>query len=102
VKSGRRVFIELLLALVAAAGCILSWRASISTVGVPPILENEPWTTSLVYSPPLLTLSFLLATVAGVLAVLGVARLWRRARNGAGSSRGARGAVETIDISEIY
>jgi NO-binding membrane sensor protein with MHYT domain len=34
-------------------------------------------TTSSVYSPPLLTLSLLLATMAGVLAVLGVARLLR-------------------------
>jgi ABC-type spermidine/putrescine transport system permease subunit II len=77
VKFGRRAVIELLLALVAAVGCVLSWRASISTVDVPPILDNEPWTTSLVYSPSLLTLSLLLATVAGVLAVLGVARLRR-------------------------
>ena len=77
-KFGRRAVIELLLALVAAVGCVLSWRASISTVDVPPILDSEPWTTSLVYSPSLLTLSLLLATVAGVLAVLGVARLRRR------------------------
>ena len=34
---------------------------------------NEPQTTSVVYSPPLLVLSLLLATVAGVLAV----RVWR-------------------------
>ncbi len=77
-RTGRRAVIELLLALVAAVGCVLSWLASISTVDVPPIMDNEPWTTSLVYSPPLLALSLLLATVAGVLAVLGVARLRRR------------------------
>jgi hypothetical protein len=77
VKTGRRAVIELLLALVAAVGCVLSWLASISTVDVPPIIDNEPWTTSLIYSPPLLALSLLLATVAGVLAVLGVARLRR-------------------------
>ena len=76
-KFGLRAVIELLLALVTAVGCVLSWRASISTVDVPPILDNEPWTTSLVYSPSLLTLSLLLATVAGVLAVLGVARVRR-------------------------
>ena len=34
-------------------------------------------TTSVMYSPPLLMLSLLLATVAGVLAVIGVARLAR-------------------------
>jgi hypothetical protein len=77
VKFGRRAVIELLLALIAAVGCVLSWRASISTIDVPPILDNEPWTTSLVYSPPLLTLSLVLATVAGVLGVLGAARLRR-------------------------
>jgi len=73
--------VELVLALAAAAGTVLSWLASISTVDVPPIIEGEPMTISTVYSPPLLTLSLLLATVAGVLAVLGVARL-RRANRG--------------------
>lgn len=72
-----RGIVELVLALVAAVGSVLSWIASMSTVQVPPILEGEPLTTSLVYSPPLLTLSLLLATVAGVLAVVGVTRLRR-------------------------
>ena len=72
-----RGIVELVLALVAAVGSVLSWMASMSTVQVPPIIEGEPLTTSLVYSPPLLTLSLLLATVAGVLAVLGVTRLRR-------------------------
>ncbi|WP_006244570.1 hypothetical protein [Mycolicibacterium tusciae] len=73
--------IELALALAAAIGGVLSWLAAVTTVEVPPIIEGEPLTTSSVYSPPLLTLSLLLATVAGVLAVLGVARL-RRAIEG--------------------
>lgn len=72
-----RGIVERVLALVAAVGSVLSWIASMSTVQVPPILEGEPLTTSLVYSPPLLTLSLLLATVAGVLAVVGVTRLRR-------------------------
>ena len=72
-----RGIVELVLALVAAVGSVLSWMASMSTVQVPPIIEGEPLTTSLVYSPPLLTLSLLLATVGGVLAVLGVTRLRR-------------------------
>jgi hypothetical protein len=76
--KGTRAVIELVLALAAAIGCVLSWLAAVATVSVPPIIEGEPMTTSLVYSPPLLTLSLLLAMVAGVLAVLGVAR-WRRA-----------------------
>ena len=77
VKGPRGAVVELVLALAAAIGCVLSWLASISTVEVPPIIEGEPMTTSLVFSPPLLTLSLLLATVTGVLAVLGVARLRR-------------------------
>ncbi|MGZ5362928.1 MAG: hypothetical protein ACXWZR_02000 [Mycobacterium sp.] len=80
-KGPRGAVIELVLALVAAIGCVLSWLAAVTTVEVPPIIEGEPLTISSVYSPPLLTLSLLLATVAGVLAVLGVARL-RRARRG--------------------
>lgn len=79
-KGSGRAIVELMLALIAAVGCVLSWLASISTVNVPPIIEGEPATTSLVYSPPLLTLSLVLATVAGVLAVLGVARLRRPGR----------------------
>jgi hypothetical protein len=46
-------------------------------VAVAPVLENEPMTTSVVYSGPWLGLSLLLATVAGVLAVIGAARLRR-------------------------
>jgi len=69
--------VELVLAVVAAAGCALSWLAASSTVVVAPVLEGEPMTTSVLYSAPLLVLSLLLATVAGVLAVLAVAR-WRR------------------------
>jgi hypothetical protein len=70
-----RAGIELLVAVVAAVGCALSWLAAITTVVVAPVLEGEPQTTSVVYSPPLLVLSLLLATVAGVLAVVGIARL---------------------------
>ncbi|MBP1819017.1 hypothetical protein [Mycobacterium sp. OAE908] len=73
-----RARIELLLAVAAAIGCVLSWLAASSTVVVAPVLEGEPQTTSVVYSPPLLGLSLLLATVAGVLAVLGIAALRRR------------------------
>jgi hypothetical protein len=74
-----RARIELLLAVVAAVGCALAWMAARSTVEVAPVLDGQPMTTSIVYSPPLLVASLLLATVAGVLAVLGVAGL-RRAK----------------------
>ena len=72
-----RARIELLVAVVAAAGCVVSWLAARSTVAVAPVLEGEPQTTSVVYSAPLLVLSLLLATVAGVLAVVGISRLRR-------------------------
>jgi len=73
----RRATLELLLAIVAAAGCVLSWLAARSTVAVAPVIEGEPMTTSVIYSAPWLVLSLILATVAGVLAVLGVAGLRR-------------------------
>jgi hypothetical protein len=72
-----RARIELVLAVFAVAGCVLSWLAASSTVEVAPVLDGEPMTASVVYSPPLLVLSLFLATVAGVLAVVAVAR-WRR------------------------
>ena len=72
-----RARVELVLAVVAAAGCVLSWSAASSTVVVAPVLEGEPQTASVVYSPPLLVLALFLATVAGLLVVLAVARLRR-------------------------
>ena len=72
-----RARVELVLAVIAAAGCVLSWLAASSTVVVAPVLEGEPQTASVVYSPPLLVLALFLATVAGVLVVLAVARLRR-------------------------
>ena len=72
-----RARIELLVAVLAAVGCVVSWLAARSTVAVAPVLEGEPQTTSVVYSAPLLVLSLLLAAVAGVLAVVGISRLRR-------------------------
>jgi hypothetical protein len=72
-----RARIELLVAVVAAAGCVVSWLAASSTVVVAPVLDGEPQTTSVVYSAPLLVLSLFLATFAGVLAVVGISRLRR-------------------------
>jgi hypothetical protein len=69
-----RARVVLMLALVAAAGCVLSWLAASTTVVVAPVLDGEPMTSSVVYSPPLLVLSLFLATVAGVLVVVGIAR----------------------------
>lgn len=72
--------VELLLACAAVAGCAFSWSGVRSTVAVAPIAEGQPFTTSVVYDPQLLLLTLLLATVAGMLAVTGVARLRRAAR----------------------
>ncbi len=76
--TSQRAVVELLLAGCAAVGCVLSWLAAGSEAAVAPVLEGEPTTTSMEYYPPLLTLALLLATAAGVLAVLGVGRLRRR------------------------
>jgi hypothetical protein len=76
-RSQRRATVELLLAVIAAAGCVLSWLAARSTVVVAPVLEGEPKTSSVIYSAPLLVLSLMLATVAGVLAVIALAHLRR-------------------------
>jgi hypothetical protein len=76
-RSHRRATVELLLAVIAAAGCVLSWMAARSTVVVAPVLEGEPKTTSVIYSAHLLVLSLMLATVAGVLAVIALAHLRR-------------------------
>lgn len=76
----RRTALELVLAVVAAAGSVWSWLASQTTVPVAPILDGEPATTSIAYSPPMLVLTLMLATIAGILAVDGITRL-RRARS---------------------
>ncbi|MFG1934977.1 hypothetical protein ACGFK1_30700 [Mycobacterium sp. NPDC048908] len=72
-----RARLELIGAVVAGVGSVLSWLGASSTVVVAPVLDGEPQTMSVVYSALLLVLSLLLATIAGVLAVLGIARLRR-------------------------
>jgi hypothetical protein len=73
-----RAVLQIVIAVVAAVGCVVSWVAAKSTVEVAPVLPGEPVTYSVTYSAPMLTLALLLATVAGVLAVLGVANARRR------------------------
>jgi hypothetical protein len=75
-----RARVELVLAVVAAVGSVLSWLAAGSTVVVAPVVDGEPNTPSVVYSPALLVLSLFLAAVAGVLAVVAIARLRRGQR----------------------
>jgi hypothetical protein len=70
--------VQLVLAALAAAGAVLCWLNVTSLVDVPPVTDGQPATVSVVYDPPLMFLVWLLATTAGVLAVLGVAGLRRR------------------------
>jgi hypothetical protein len=79
-KQKRRGTIELLIAVLLAACAVWAWFAAQSVITVAPILEGEPQTTSVAYSPPMLVLMLLSATVAGSLVVDGVARLRRHAR----------------------
>jgi hypothetical protein len=72
-----RATIELVLAALALIGCVVSWLTADSTADVAPVISGEPSKTSTVYDPSLITLSLLLVTIAGVLLVLGVARLRR-------------------------
>ena len=76
----RRHLVQLVLAVLAAAGTALCWSGVRSLVGVPPIIEGQPATVSVVYDPPLMVLAWLLATTAGVLVILGAAGL-RRGRS---------------------
>jgi hypothetical protein len=72
-----RALVELGLACAALAGAGVSWVNARHPVRVAPIAEGQPFTTSLVYSPQLLLLALVLVTTAGVLAVVGGARLVR-------------------------
>ncbi len=68
---------ELVLALVAALGAVATWAHVGVAVTVQPIIDGEPETTALRYDPQLIVLTLLLAGAAGVLVVLGAARLRR-------------------------
>jgi NO-binding membrane sensor protein with MHYT domain len=74
-----RALVELALAAAALLGAGVCWLHARQPRGVAPVAEGQPATTSLVYDPQLLLLTMLLAIIAGVLAVVGVARL-RRSR----------------------
>ena len=81
----RRAVLELLLAVAAAVGCVLSWLHAQSTVTIPPVADGEPSTTSVVYYPPLLAAAFVLGTLAAVLLVIAVGR-WRHPPTAANAS----------------
>ena len=69
---------QLVLAVLAAVGAGMCWMRVKSLVDVAPIADGQPATVSVVYDPAMMTLAMVLATTAGVLAVLGVAGLRRR------------------------
>jgi len=72
-----RHVIQLIVAVGAVAGAALCWSQAKTLVDVAPITDGQPATISAVYDPPTMVLALVLATVAGVLAVLGVAGLRR-------------------------
>ena len=72
-----RALAELMLAFAALAGAAVSWAHARHTVHVSPVADGQPFITSVVYDPQLLLLTLVLLTTAGVLEVIGVARLWR-------------------------
>ncbi|WP_328350977.1 cytochrome c-type biogenesis protein CcmH [Mycobacterium sp. NBC_00419] len=75
-----RHVVQLVLAVLAAAGAVVSWLQVRSIVDVAPVTDGQPATTSVLYDPPLMVLTMVLATAAGVLLVLGVAGLVRARR----------------------
>ncbi len=74
--------VQLVLAVLALAAGIASGLAARSMVYVAPVADGQPSTTSVVYNPPLMMLTWALVTAAGVLTVLGVAGLVRARRGG--------------------
>lgn len=72
-----RAAVEFVLAVGALVGAAASWLHTRSTVVVAPVIDGQPNTWSTVYHPGPLMLTLFLATVAGILTVLGLARLRR-------------------------
>ena len=75
--TARRHIVQLVVAVIAAATAAVCWSQVRSLVDVAPITDGQPATVSVVYNPPLMMLCWLLATVAGVLVVLGIGGLRR-------------------------
>jgi hypothetical protein len=74
-----RAVVELVLAALALAGCVVSWLAARSAAVAAPVIPSEPSMPTVTYDPAMISLAVTLLTVAGVLAVLGVTSL-RRSR----------------------
>ncbi|QIV85236.1 hypothetical protein EXE63_10680 [Mycolicibacterium frederiksbergense] len=74
----RTALVQLVLAALALGGAVASWLVAGSPEQMEPVLEGQPSLTTVVYYPPLIVLALALLTAAGVLAVLGSAKLRRR------------------------
>lgn len=74
-----RSVVELAVAAAVLIAAAVSWAHTRTVVAVAPVAEGQPATRSVIYHPDLLVLTLFLATVAGVLAVVALARL-RRSR----------------------
>lgn len=75
-----RPVVYLLLATAATAGAVLCWSQVTSLVDVAPVADGQPATVSVVYNPPLMLLTWVLAVAAGLWLVLGLSALLRRRR----------------------
>lgn len=69
--------VQLALAVLAAVGAVASWWQVRTVVDVAPVAAGQPATTSIAYYPPMMLLTLVLATAAGIFAVLGVVALCR-------------------------
>lgn len=87
-----RAVVELVLAAAALVATGFSWLQTRSTIAVAPVADGQPATTSVVYDPQQLVLTLLLATVAGIFAVIGVTRLRRAKPTSSPAAEPAAGA----------
>ncbi len=85
-----RHVLQLVVAALAFAGAVLSGLASRSVAEVSPVADGQPSTTSVVFDPPLMVLTWALVTTAGVLVVLGIAGLVRARRAPRGGAQNTR------------
>lgn len=73
-----RATVELGVAVAATIGAVVCWLAAGTAVATTPVLVTEPSKISMAYSPSMIALAFILAILAGVLTVNGLARLRRK------------------------
>ena len=87
VRDALKPVAQLVLAVLAAVAAVVSWWRVRTVVDVAPVAAGQPATTSIAYYPPMMLLTLVLATAAGIFAVLGVTGLYRL-RSGGLTGRG--------------